>query len=291
MFRLRAIVVLFCVISFISDCTIQKRLYRNGFYIDRISKNKEIKQSNSSRYNEISFNPIPILALKNEKLSTEYVQLISVSNIRVQNIIVHKKNNRIIQDSCNDKLIFRNGDIIKVRVIEVSEESVKYKRCDMLDGPIYSVGINKIYAIEYRNGYKEYFENKKIQEKIVRSDTERQFPPSLTIALIIAITGIIGYGLLLYPLIPFLTANAKKKIKEQPDKYKGWELSGCLYAGSLVIIAMFVLALLLMFAFESSAFGGLTFSYLFLFFLILLGIGLFIAAANSKRTPNKDTQL
>ncbi len=274
-----------------TDCTIQKRLYRKGFYFDGVSKKREVQQSNSLKYNEISFNPVQPLAVKKQKVLEEQVEWMSFNDNKEKYSLIRKKTYRFIQDTCNDKLILRTGEILVVQVIEVSEDNIKYKRCDMLDGPMYSVDVNKVYAIEFRNGHKEYFENKKLQEKTIKGETEKEFPLSLTMALIIAISGVLGYGLVLYPFIPILSLNAKKKIKAQPEKYKGWELSGCLFVGSLVVIVVVALAILFLFIIDGNLLAGLPFNYLFLFFLILVGIALFIAAVNSKRTPNKDTQL
>ncbi len=56
-----------------------------------------------------------------------------------------------------DVIIKTNGDIITARVIEVGLKTIRYKRTDIPDGPVYEIHRNEIYAISYRNQLKEYF--------------------------------------------------------------------------------------------------------------------------------------
>lgn len=55
-----------------------------------------------------------------------------------------------------DVLIKTNGEIITAKVIEVNLRSIRYKRTDIPDGPIYEIRKEEVYAISYRNQIKEY---------------------------------------------------------------------------------------------------------------------------------------
>ena len=48
---------------------------------------------------------------------------------------------------------------LKTKVIEVKESTITYKRFENLNGPIYTIGKNKIYQIIYQNGFVENYTN------------------------------------------------------------------------------------------------------------------------------------
>lgn len=85
--------------------------------------------------------------------------------------------------SSQDRIILNDKSEISTKVLEVLETIIKYKRFDNLDGPTYSVSVNKIYQIVYQNGLVEnYTKNtvgnksleKKIQEKTVTQNTKQE---------------------------------------------------------------------------------------------------------------------
>jgi hypothetical protein len=55
-----------------------------------------------------------------------------------------------------DVIVKTNGEIITGKVIEVGIRSIRFKRTDIPDGPIYEVRREEVYAISYRNQLKEY---------------------------------------------------------------------------------------------------------------------------------------
>ncbi len=57
-----------------------------------------------------------------------------------------------------DMIVKKDGTIIKAKVTEVNEESVKYKKADNPDGPLYSISKENITAINYANGDVEKME-------------------------------------------------------------------------------------------------------------------------------------
>ena len=57
-----------------------------------------------------------------------------------------------------DSIYFRNGDVSGVKVLEIDESFVRYKRHDNLDGPTFTVDKNKIKQIIYQNGTSDSFE-------------------------------------------------------------------------------------------------------------------------------------
>ena len=73
-------------------------------------------------------------------------------------VSLSKKVEELIEvDGDCDNIIFKNGDELSAKVIEITPDVVKYKRCDNLDGPLISVNKYKILMIRYKNGAKEIF--------------------------------------------------------------------------------------------------------------------------------------
>lgn len=59
-----------------------------------------------------------------------------------------------------DVVFLRENNIeFKTKVVEVTDTSVKYKKWENLDGPIYSLNISSIARIKYKNGQEDIFNN------------------------------------------------------------------------------------------------------------------------------------
>lgn len=56
-----------------------------------------------------------------------------------------------------DTLYLKNGEFIVGKVLEVNPTEVKYKKAQIMDGPIYVSYKSDIALIQYKNGFKEVF--------------------------------------------------------------------------------------------------------------------------------------
>jgi hypothetical protein len=56
-----------------------------------------------------------------------------------------------------DVIIMRNADEISAKVLEVTDDKVRYKKFTNLDGPVYSISQSEIFMIKYENGEKDVF--------------------------------------------------------------------------------------------------------------------------------------
>ncbi len=61
-----------------------------------------------------------------------------------------------------DTIFKRSGDIIIVKVIEISPKEVKYKKIDFQDGPTYVDFKSSIKEIHFSSGYKEIFAEEEV---------------------------------------------------------------------------------------------------------------------------------
>ena len=62
-----------------------------------------------------------------------------------------------------DIIIKNDKNEIKSKVIELTEDLIKYRKFTMLDGPIYSINKSEVFMIVYKNGTKEYIKTKENQ--------------------------------------------------------------------------------------------------------------------------------
>lgn len=64
------------------------------------------------------------------------------------------------QLKAQDVLYFNDDRDLKVKVIEITDAAVKYKKFDNQDGPSYSANINDVKKVKYKNGSEDVFEHK-----------------------------------------------------------------------------------------------------------------------------------
>ena len=55
-----------------------------------------------------------------------------------------------------DVIVKLNGELVYGLVKEVGPYYISYQRTDIPDGPIYTIPINEVYVISYRNQVKDY---------------------------------------------------------------------------------------------------------------------------------------
>lgn len=71
-----------------------------------------------------------------------------------------------------DVIIKRNGDEIKSKVLEINQNTIKYKEFDFQDGPIRNISINDVFMIIYENGKRESFKKPVQQPAVAEIETE-----------------------------------------------------------------------------------------------------------------------
>ena len=72
-----------------------------------------------------------------------------------------------------DIVIKKNGDEILAKVTEITNDAIKYKKHENIDGPVYSISKLEVFMIRYQNGSKEIFgDDVKKDDKLIASGTE-----------------------------------------------------------------------------------------------------------------------
>ncbi|MHB8260494.1 MAG: hypothetical protein ACYDCN_03520 [Bacteroidia bacterium] len=148
--------VILCVVIF-SSCSLQKRLYNNGYYISKKAYSKKSKEKTNT-------DTIPSLIGSIKPIKGKEVPKTLSADASNQIIEIKQAQTKpsILTDAC-DTLFLKNGAKILGKVSEVYPNEVKYKYCDSPDGPIRVINKADINYIVYANGYKEVVETKSIE--------------------------------------------------------------------------------------------------------------------------------
>lgn len=130
-----------------SSCTMEKRLYRPGHNIEWSHSKKKSKTITNPSV--IEQEAEPVLSASNDNSFLDF--------------IIKPKNNYLKVDTC-DNIVLRNGDELSAKVIEVGTSEIKYKKCQNLNGPLYSISKKDVFMIKYANGTKDIMPEEKAKE-------------------------------------------------------------------------------------------------------------------------------
>lgn len=148
-------ILLLLSLVFAFSCSVQKRKYQKGFYVNRVHHKTQTNKSSD------------IITASEKKESTIAAkEVISRSTgdrpelAALDNSLIVPDLKRTVSpiesppDTC-DVLIFKDGSEIRAKVTEIAPSDVKYKRCDNPDGPSYITRKADLFMIKYVNGTKE----------------------------------------------------------------------------------------------------------------------------------------
>ncbi len=233
---MKYVLAIFAALLLVS-CSVKKRTYRDGYYIDWAFNKKTkapVKKSETPVDVKETIAVEPIVAVKNNEVA--------------EDIFISKHKNTLLMDTCGDIITFKSGDQVTAKVIEISEEKIKYKRCDNLDGPAFVVSKATVASIKYSNG---------IEEKIVAPTPQTVSPnnpysnaqqqkytgpkkvhPKAIWALVCLLVGFI-IGITLIPAY-FLAVAALREIKLKPDYYSGRVLAKVVKTVCVVLFYIFI---------------------------------------------------
>lgn len=272
--RIRRILLLLLLLAAIlPSCSIKKRLYQPGYQIVWSKKNSA--QANSAQENkhrkEIGTDSKltaenSVDSIKNEEIKNSFIGSIEKS------VTPLKKNLSVVKlsgDDCGDIITLTDGTSIKIKIIEISENELKYKRCDNLDGPLFIVPLWKVAYIKYQNGTEEKIDkNKKetaVQNKKMPNEAVSGFILSLIalgvfflllkmflyalaspygFQLFLPILLLLVIGIALSVLAIMFCAQALKKIAKNPLELSG---NGLALAGLILGILGWLAFLVILF--------------------------------------------
>jgi len=218
---LRIMIAATLILLSISSCSVQKRHYRNGFHVAWLQKKSHHQTPAQNAESEKN-------KLASQSIAADKETLVAANERDDLSLSLNKTNTYLLPpDTCNDQMLMKNGDMITAKVTEITEEQIKYKRCDNLNGPSYSIGKEKVHSITYSNGVKEIIEPPSAIKKVTKAEDapagKKIYPSQLKWAAFLTFTPYINYiGI---PIGLFLALRARRKILSQPTLYKGINLA------------------------------------------------------------------
>ena len=133
-----------------------------------------------------------------------------------------------------DLIVLKTGEEVSAKVTEVGFDEIKYKRCDNLSGPTYSVYKTDVFMIKYSNGTKDVFSldnssNNNSSQQNNNSNTNQSLQNSNVLAthwgaitgLICSLVGLLAFGVFFGLLGIIFGSVAQTEIRKHPEKYKG----------------------------------------------------------------------
>ena len=212
---------------FISSCSVQKRHYLNGY---TVSWKKSM--ANSSNDKELIASNEENMPIIDEMKKDKFESTINLKQTKIDSIHLNKTP---FSDSIKcDKLLFKNGEEINVKVTEITPSEIKYKKCDFPTGPIYTSTKNEVFMVKYSNGSKDVFnEEKTTQTKNSVNNNDELRTNGFAIAgFVLSLLGVSILGII-------FSAIGDSQIKKNPTK---WKDNGMATAGIILgIIGLIIL--------------------------------------------------
>lgn len=242
--------MLLFIIATITNCTVQKRSYRNGYYVSwnkkaspllKFAKHVEAKKVESKN---ISSETLNIKSTDTQEPLYASVQKLKKSDIKSSVI----KPLKLANDSCGDLITLRDGTDIEARVIEVGSKAIKYKRCNNIEGPTIVVNVENVFMIKYANGTKEIFKKEEVKEENTSqySQQQQQIVEKKTNGMAIAsIATFVLYFTIIFAPLPFIFGLiALYQIKKNSEKYKGkWMAIVGVVPGFIALLILLIMIL------------------------------------------------
>ncbi len=195
------------ILIIVSSCTIEKRHYMPGYHVNRIANRPTTiaKVSNDNLPQQLDYAVVGTEIIEVEEpifLASDDAEIIIPTEpeklLTLITPINNSKKSVFSNENECDVIIFRNGDEILAKVLEVSQNEVKYITCENLDGPTFIANTREIFKIKYINGTSTLFEESKPKSTFnindpLAIDSNNPNDRSLVVAVVLwALFGLIG---------------------------------------------------------------------------------------------------
>ncbi len=245
-------IVFCCLVTLVAvSCTVKKRSYTKGYYVDwafkssKNAKKAEKKEAMASiPKSEKALEP-PII--KEEEVK-DYDSESGALATQLNEPILKKLGVYKLDEPCGDLIKLKNGETVSVKVIEINDEVIKYKRCDNLNGPLISVSKEKVFSIKYSNGSEEIIKSGAQTKSGNSSSNSSSSNGKKTHPMAIVTIALAAASVLLFPLFAIaalcVAPSALRKIRAEPNVYEGEDLVKIAKIISWVVIGLMLLVLL-----------------------------------------------
>jgi hypothetical protein len=244
------------------SCSVEKRLYSSGYHISKNSKNlaKKDRTQHSTKKQRIvepNDNEETIVYEDSRNTTNEDIEYVSDLFASIDEDLVISSNSGFsskLNETC-DIIILKDGTEIKAKVLEINDDNIKYKMCDNLEGPTFTKNKNLIFMIKYPNGTSTVvnsMETPSAKNEPIRTKTEEAekiVPSSAQWGLALSILGLFVPfgGVLMLTIGGLLGSQARKLIKENPNKYTGEKMAKAAEIISIIGLILWLILLIAIF--------------------------------------------
>ena len=238
----------------LSSCSIEKRIHTSGYHIkwnksnQNSGRKKLASKNNEKPPKENKILTVDIAENNYKKIESDMIASINSNEASLE---FHSEIKAMLKNNgpC-DILTLRDGSEISAKVVEITSNEIKYKKCDYQDGPLYTKLKSDVFMIKYSNGSKDVFSSKETSDNSVKSKLERleemDRDPTYTKTNGMAIAGFVlslfGYTALLGLIF---SAVALSQINNNPKRWKGRGLAKAGIVISLIFIGISIIILLI----------------------------------------------
>lgn len=144
-------------------------------------------------------------------------------------------------------LTFKNGDISKVELIQISPSEVRYKRCNKTHDILFVINKNEVFSIASPDGEILFKSLERSDEEFMKNSgkkSRKYANASFTLGLIGVITFISIPGAVMSTLAIIFGGVARKKARNHPQKFKGKKLAFAGLILGVISLSMFASFLL-----------------------------------------------
>ncbi|MCU0341401.1 MAG: hypothetical protein MUE30_16100, partial [Spirosomaceae bacterium] len=134
----------------------------------------ETKLSRESRYIDLVYDYIDINKVVFEAKTNALVEAEVLGKKLADDAVNHNTNGQN-----KDIIVKLDKSQIEAKVVEISETTIKYRKYQNLEGPIYSINVSDVSHIVFTNGSTEYYSGKKTETEkkaVLGTENEKTAP-------------------------------------------------------------------------------------------------------------------
>lgn len=249
------LIILLLVAATVTDCTVQKRNYRKGYYVSFKKNPLPVKLNNERTHSSMQLAKNVEFVAPSKSAPVLQQTEVALAVLKNKKFGTHKPKIKplfMLTDSCGDVLVMRDGLEITAKVTEVGSKTIKYKRCDNLNGPTIVVSTDRVFMIKYASGTKEIFKERDPDETaLLDNQPLNQIKPVVHeakkmngFALSSFLVSLLSWTLVLAPISLIFGFIGLSQTTNNPQKYYGRGLAVAGVIITLAVLFIFFLAIL-----------------------------------------------
>jgi hypothetical protein len=244
---MRKLVVLSLVV--LTACSVQKRRYQKGLYVDWHSSSRQESAQNSHHIRDSRpvKSTVTVKAYHPSARVDDQLDETSVASagksLSLPPSVLKRKFRKSDPDSC-DRIIMRNGEERDGRIIEITPTLVRYRKCTAESDVVYAIARSEVSRIKYASGIDEVLSAAPSPAPSNNTyNAPREHPDAITVYILTALGWFIGIG-----SIPAIVIGSRilREMRENPGKYSDeGTIKACVVASWVKVVLVLLFFLLI----------------------------------------------